>query len=329
MKPEISKRSLISCCSALLAPLALLVASAAAQDYPAKPVRIIVTFPAGGATDVLARLVAQKLNESHGQNFIVDNRPGATGTIAGAFVAKSAPDGYTLIMHSSSSYTAGFLYRKLSYDGARAFAPVIRIAIGGLYLVSSVTLPVKNVQELIALARRRPNEVTYATVGKGSAAHLSAEMFNAAAGIKTVTVDYKGAAPALLALAGGEVGFTVLNILDPQPFVKQGKLRSLAVTSAQRSPALPEVPTLLESGINVEANLWTGLFATAGTPAPIISKLNAEVTRIFNTPQTNTWLVTTLGGEFAPHTPEQFNEFLAGDTARWQKTIKQIGLQLD
>jgi tripartite-type tricarboxylate transporter receptor subunit TctC len=314
---------------ALLAVLAPLALGVTAQDYPVKPVRIIVPFPAGGSTDVLARMVAQKLNETHGQNYLVDNRPGATGTIAGAFVAKSAPDGYTLIMHSSSTYTAGFLYRKLSYDAARGFTPIVRIALGGLYLVSSATLPVKNVQELVTLARRRPNEVTYATVGKGSAAHLSAEMFNAAAGIKTVTVDYKGSAPALLALGSGEVGFTLLNILDPQPFVKQGKLRSLAVTSAQRSPALPDVPTLVESGINVEANLWTGLFATAGTPAPIIGKLNADITRHFNTPQTNAWLISALGGEFAPHTPEQFGAFLVGDIARWQKTIQQIGLQLD
>ena len=329
-KPGLIGRSSASLMlAALLIPSALLAMSAAAQDYPAKVVRIIVPFPAGGSTDVLARLVAQRLGESYGQNFLVENRPGATGTIGGAFVAKSAADGYTLIMHSSSTYTAGFLYRKLSYDAATAFAPIIRCAISGLYIVTSATLPVTNVKELVALARRRPNEVTYATVGKGSAAHMGAEMFNAATGIKTVTVDYKGSAPALLALASGEVGFSVLNILDPGPFVKQGKLRGLAVTSAKRSPAIPHVPTLLESGINVEASLWTGLFATAGTPAPIINKLNTEIARFISTPQTNTWLVSNLGGEFAPHTPEQFGEFLTGDIARWQKIIKQIGLQLD
>ncbi len=311
---------------ALLAPLGL---SAVAQDYPVKPVRIVVPFPPGGSTDVLARLVAQKLTQSQGQNVIVENRPGATGTIAGAVVAKSAPDGYTLIMHSSSSYTAGFLYSKLPYDAGRAFTPVIRCALSGLYMVSSASLPVRNVKELVALARRRPDEVTYATVGMGSIAHLGVEMFNAAAGIKTVTVAYKGAAPALVALASGEVGFTILNILDPQPFVKQGKLRSLAVTSAKRSPALPDVPTLQELGINVDAYLYTGLFAPSGTPAPIVNKLNAEITQIINEPQTHTWLVNNLGGEFSRHTPEQFGEFLAGDVANWQKIIKQIGLRLD
>lgn len=313
----------------LLASMAPLSLPATAQDYPSKTVRIVVPFPAGGSTDVLSRLIAQNLNESHGQSVIVENRPGATGTIAGAVVAKSPADGYTLVMHSSSSYTAGFLYRKLPYDAARAFAPILRCALSGLYMVSTASLPVNNIKELVALARKRPNELTYGTVGKGSAAHLAAEMFNAAAGIKTVAVAYKGAAPTLVGLASGEVGFTVLNILDPQPFVKQGKLRALAVTSAKRSPAIPDVPTLMESGINVEAYLWSGLFAPAGTPAPIINKLNADITRYLNSPKTSAWLINNLGGEFAPHTPEQFGAFLKSDTALWQKVIKQIGLQLD
>lgn len=316
-------------CVALFHALALTAAPLAAQDYPMKIVRIIVPFPAGGSTDVLARMIGQKLGETYGQNFLVDNRPGATGTIAGAFVAKSAPDGYTLMVHSSSSYTAGFLYRKLSYDAARAFAPIIRGTLSGLYIVSSATLPVKNVKELVALARQRPNELTFATVGRGSAAHMAAEMFSNAAGIKTVAVHYKGAGVSLIALSSGEVGFTVLNLLDPQPFVKQGKLRSIAVTSAKRSPALPDVPTLIESGINLQADLWMGMFAPAGTPAPIVNKLNTDISRYLGEPQTNAWLLTNMGGEFAPHTPEQFAEFLLVDTARWQKVIKQVGLQLD
>ena len=313
----------------LLGALAPLAPLAGAQDYPSKPVRIVVPFPAGGSTDVIARRVAQKLTETHGQNFIVDNRPGATGTIAGAVVAKSAPDGHTLIMHSTSSYVAGFLYRKLSYDGARAFAPILRCAISGLYIVSSASLPARDVKALVALAKRRPGELTFATVGSGSAAHLAAEMFNAAAGIKSQAVAYKGAAPALIALASGEVGFSVLNLLDPQPFVKQGKLRGLAVTSPKRSLALPDVPTLKESGIDVEAYLWTGLFATGGTPAAVINKLNTEITRFINEPQTNAWLLNSVGGEFSAHTPEQFGEFLAADSAGWQKVARQLGVQFD
>jgi len=313
----------------LLTLLAFLATTAVAQDYPARTVRIVVPFPAGGSTDILSRLLAQKLNQVHGPKFVVENRPGATGTIAGTFVAKSAPDGYTLLMHSSSSYLAGFIYTKLPYDAAHAFTPVIRCSISGLVLVSIASLPARNIKELVALARRRPNELTYATVGKGSIAHLAAEMFNNAAGIKTMPVDYKGAAPALTALASGEVGFTVLNLLDPQPFVKQGKLRSLAVTSAKRSPALPDVPTMQESGINVEAYLYMGLFAPAGTPAAVVNQLNAEITRIITEPQTNAWLVNNLGAEFSPHTPGEYGQFLARDVAGWQKVIKQIGLRLD
>jgi tripartite-type tricarboxylate transporter receptor subunit TctC len=309
--------------------LALLTFPVAAQNYPSKTVRIVVPFPAGGSTDVLARIVAENLNKSHGQLFIVDDRPGATGTIAGAMVASSAPDGYTLIMHSVSTYTAGYLYRKLSYDAARAFAPIINLSVNPFILVSASSLPVKNVKELIALARRRPNEVTYGTVGMGSGSHLVAEMFNAAAGLKTVAVAYKGSAPAMVALASGEVGFAVNNILDTRSFVNQGKMRALAVTGTKRSPAMPDVATMLESGIPVEANLWTGLFAPAATPRAIVNKLNEDITRIVDTPQMKEWLLNSLGGEFTPNTPEQFSAFLATDAAQWQKIVKEIGLQLD
>lgn len=308
---------------------ALLAFPIAAQDYPSKTVRIIVPFPAGGSTDILARMAAQKLNESHGQLFIAENRPGATGTIAGAFVAKSPADGYTLIMHSASTYTAGYLYRKLSYDAATAFAPIVNCVVNPFILVSAASLPVKNIAELIALARRRPNELTFATVGMGSGAHLATEMFNAAAGIKTVAIAYKGSTPAMVALASGETGFAINNILDTQSFVKQGKMRALAITGAKRSPAVPDVPTMIESGIQVEANLWTGLFAPAGTPRAIVNKLNEEIGRMLDTAQMKEWLLANLGGEIAPHTPEQFGVFLATDAARWQKIIKEIGLQLD
>lgn len=315
--------------SVLAALLAWLACPVAAQDYPAKVVRIIVPFPAGGSTDILARMAAQKLNESRGQNFIVENRAGATGTIASAFVAKSPADGYTLIMHSVSTYMAGYLYRKLPYDAATAFAPIINCTVNPFILVSASTLPVKNVKDLIALARRRPGELTYGTVGMGSGAHMVAEMFNTAAGIKSVAVAYKGSSPAMVALASGEVVFAVNNILDAQTFVKQGKMRALAVTGTKRSPAMPEVPTLIESGVQVEANLWTGLFAPEGTPRAIVNLLNQGIGRIWDTPEMKSWLLTGLGGEFTPNTPEQFAAFLQTDSARWQKIIKQMDLHLD
>jgi tripartite-type tricarboxylate transporter receptor subunit TctC len=217
----------------------------------------------------------------------------------------------------------------LSYDAATAFTPIVNCSVNPFYLLSASTLPVKNVAELVALARRRPGELSYGTVGAGSGAHLVSEMFNAAAGIKTVAVPYKGSVPAMTALASGEVVFAINNILDGQVFVKQGKMRGLAVTGAKRSPAVPDVPTLLESGINVEANIWTGLFAPEATPRAIVHKLNDEMARVFSTPESKQFLLTGLGGEFTSNTPEQFAAFLAADTARWQKIIKQIGLQLD
>ena len=313
----------------LPALLALCAGQVVAQDYPAKIVRIVVPFPAGGSTDIISRMAAQKLNESRGQNFIVEDRPGATGTIASAFVAKSAPDGYTLIMHSVSTYMAGYLYRNLSYDAAKAFAPIINCVVNPFILVSAASLPAKNVKELIALAKRHPNELTYGTVGRGSGAHMVSEMFNTAAGIKSVAVAYKGSAPAMVALASGEVVFAINNILDVQPFVRQGKMRALAVTGAKRSPAVPDVPTLLELGVNVEANLWTGLFAPEGTPRPVVNLLNASIGRIWDTAEMRSWLLASLGGEFTPNTPEQFASFLSTDAARWQKIIKQMDLHLD
>jgi tripartite-type tricarboxylate transporter receptor subunit TctC len=307
----------------------MLTVPLAAQDYPNRIAKVVVPFPAGGSTDILARTVAQKLNESYGQLFIVENRAGATGTIGGAFVAKSPADGYTLIMHSASTYTAGYLYRNLSYDAATAFAPVINLVVNPFIIVASTSLPVKSITELIALARRRPNELTYATVGLGSGSHLATEMFTTAAGIKTVAVAYKGSTPAMIALASGETGFATNNILDTQSFIKQGKMRALATTGAKRSPAVPDAPTLIEAGIPVEANLWTGLFATGGTPNAIVNKLNQDIARFFDTPQMKEWLLANLGGEYTPNTPEQFAAFLVNDSARWKKIVEQTGLRLD
>ena len=313
----------------LIVLLAIAALPVAAQSYPAKTVRIVVAFPAGGSTDAVARVVADNLNKQHGQLFVVDNRPGATGTIGSAVVANSPPDGHTLILHAGSTYIAGFMYRKVSYDPARAFAPIINAATNPFILVSSANLPVKSVSELIALAKRRPNEVTYGSVGSGSGSHLAAEMFNSAAGVKTVHVPYKGSAPVLVALISGEVAFSVNNILDTRPHIASGKMRGLAVTSAKRSPAVPNVPTLMESKLPIDVNLWFGLFAPAATPRPIIAKLNEDITRFLDTPQMKDWLLSALGAEFAPHTPEQFRAFVESDAARWVKIAKQIGVVLD
>ena len=309
---------------------AMLAFPAAAQNYPAKIVRIIGPFAAGGGNDVLARMLAQRLNESHGQFFMVENRGGATGTIGAALVAKSPPDGYTLILHSTSTYIAGYLYRSVPYDPVKSFTPVINCVINPFYLEANRSLPVKNVAELIALAKKNPNAVTYGSPGVGSGGHLVMEMFDAAARTRTVHVPFKGSAPAMTAAAGGEVALGITSILSGQMFVKTGKLRGLAVTGAARSPAVPEVPTMSEAGLpGFEAYLWTGILAPAGTPAALVNQLNASLSRILETQEMKEWLLQSIGGEFKPSTPEQFGAFLAIDVVRWQKVIKDTGVSLD
>jgi tripartite-type tricarboxylate transporter receptor subunit TctC len=302
-----------------------------AQNYPVKTGRIIVPFPPGGATDVFARMLAQKLNDKYGQFFIVENRPGATGTIGAAFVAKSPPDGYTLILHSPSSYTAGYMYKSVPYDSEKDFAPVIN-AVGDrpFYLVVNASIPVKSVADLIALARRRPGEIPYSSSGVGSGAHLVMEMLNSATQTAMVHVPFKGSVPAMAAMVNGEVLVGWDNVFSASPFVKMGRLRALAVSSAKRSPVVPDVPTIQESGINgFEAYLWIGILAPAGTPAAIVERLNADWTQALQAPAMKEWMLGQLSGDFTPNTPKQFAEFLAIDTARWRKIIKGTGARLD
>ncbi|HSQ04937.1 MAG TPA: tripartite tricarboxylate transporter substrate binding protein [Burkholderiales bacterium] len=314
----------------LIVTMAALAFPAAAQNYPNKVVRIIGPFAAGGGIDVLARQIAQKLNESYGQFFMVENRAGATGTMGAAIVAKSPPDGYNLILHSSSTYIAPYLYRSVPYDAVRSFAPVVNCVMYPFYIVAAPSLPAKNVRELIALAKKNLAQLTYATPGYGSGGHLVMEMLNTAAGLKLVQIPYKGSASWLTAVGSGEVALGITSILTAQPLVKVGKLHGMAVTSAKRSPAVPEVPTMIESGLpGFEANLWAGLFSTAGTPAAIVNQLNTSVTRILTTAEMKDWLLQSMGGEFTSNTPEQFSEFLASDTARWRKVIKDNNVHLD
>jgi tripartite-type tricarboxylate transporter receptor subunit TctC len=301
----------------------------AAQNYPNKTVRIIGPFAAGAGSDVLARMLAQKLNDAFGQYFIVENRAGATGTIGAAFVAKAPPDGSALILHSSSTFLAGFMYRSLSYDPVKSFAPVINCVTYPFYIVSSAALPIKTVPQLVALAKKHPGELTSGSPGMGSGGHLVMEMFNSAAGTKIVHVPFKGSGPAMTAAASGEVSLVVTSILSGEQFVKIGKLRGLAITGATRSKSVPNVPTLVESGVPLEAYLWMGIFTTAGTPAPIINQLNTALTRILSAQELKDWLSNSIGGEFAPNTPEQFAAFITNDVAQWQKVIKDIGVMLD
>ena len=276
--------------SPLRRPCAALAAFAtlahAQTPYPTKPIRIVVPFPAGGTTDILARAVAQRLTETLGQPVVVDNRPGAGGNIGAELVAKAAPDGYTLLMGTVGTHAINAsLYAKMPYDHVRDFAPVILVAGVPNVLVINPALPVNSVQELIAYGKANPGKLNFASSGNGTSIHLSAELFKTMTGVQMAHVPYKGSAPALVDLMGGQVQLMFDNLPSALPQIKAGKLKALAVTSAQRSSALPDVPTVIESGLpGFEASSWFGLLAPAGTPKDIIAKLNGEVAKWLATP---------------------------------------------
>src|SRR5262245_38476430 len=265
----------------LLAALALLVGSASAQQYPAGPMRIVVPFTPGGGTDILARLIAQKLNESWGQPVVVDNRPGASGTVGTALVAKAAADGQTLLIVPAGYAGNPGLYRQLPYDHTRDLAPVSCLASGPLVLVVHPSLPAKSVKELIAFARARPGEINFGSSGAGTLPHLSAELFNSMSGIRMVHILYKGAGAAVTDVLAGRVPIYFMNILQSLQLIKAGKLRALGVTTPQRSPIAPEIPAIAETGLKgYDMTNWYGLLVPAGTSREVIAKLKAESARL-------------------------------------------------
>ncbi|HEY4137833.1 MAG TPA: tripartite tricarboxylate transporter substrate binding protein, partial [Casimicrobiaceae bacterium] len=256
------------------------------STYPTKPVRLVVPFPAAGTTDIIARATAQKLSEAWGQQVIVDNRPGAAGNIGSELVAKSAPDGYTLLMGTVGTHAINpSLYAKMPYDHVKDFAPVILVAGVPNVLVVNPELPVKSVPELIAYAKANPGKLNFASSGSGTSIHLSGELFKAMTGVQMTHVPYKGSAPALTDLVGGQVQLMFDNLPSSLAFIKAGKLRAIAVTSKARAAALPDVPTVAESIPGFEASSWFGILAPAGTPPDIIARINGEVTRWLATPE--------------------------------------------
>ncbi len=311
----------------LLTSAALCVAPAAAQDYPSKPIRIIDSFPAGGNTDVLARTLGQKLHESWGQPVIVDNRPGAAGNVGAEIAAKSAPDGYTLLMGLTTTLAPSMtLYPKLPYNAVRDFAPVGLVASSQLVMLVHPSLPVKTVKDLIALARARPGELRYASSGVGGPIHLAAELFRIRAGINIVHVAYKGGAPAAIGVASGESQMGFASLAASRPLITAGKLRPIAVSTPKRANALPDVPTIAESGLpGFDITTWYGLLAPAGTPAAIIAKLNSEVARILKLPDVIDRL-STLGLEPKTSTAEHFGAILRKEIALYAKIIKDAGI---
>jgi len=311
--------------------LALCAGATHAQtNYPARATRIVVGFAPGGGTDVMARFFAQKLSESFGQSFVVENRPGAGSNIGADYVAKSAPDGYTLLMAIQSLTINVSLYNKLTYDAVKDFAPISTVAATPNCFAVHPSLPVKTMRDLIALAKAKPGEIAYASPGSGTPVHLSMELFRSMAGIKLLHIPYNGAGPATTAVLGGQVPLLPNGLPITLPHARSGKLRMLAVTSPERSQLAPEVPTVAEAaGLKgYEANIWYGLLAPAGTPAPIINKLNAEVERLLQQREVRERLAT-LGFEPIRNTPAAFAELIKTDIQKWGKVVSESGARAD
>ena len=314
----------------LAAATVALCGIAHAQSYPSKPVRMIVPFPAGGATDIVGRLIAQKLTESWGQQVIVDNRGGAGGTIGSDSAAKAAPDGYTMLVGTSSTHAvAPSLYSRLAYDPVRDFAPVTLIANATILLAIHPSLPARSVRDLIAIAKKEPDALSFASSGNGGISHLVGEQFKAVAGVRMLHVPYKGDSPALIDLVSGQVHLMFGTAVSFLPYVKSGRLNALAVTNPNRSPIVPNVPTVAESGLpGFEALQWFGVLVPAGTPRDVVAKLNADIVRAVRLPDVRERM-TSLGAEVVGSTPEQFAAFQKADTAKWAKVVKQSGAKID
>jgi tripartite-type tricarboxylate transporter receptor subunit TctC len=315
-------RAAVSACLA-----AVIVCAAHAQEYPSRPVRVIVPFAAGGPNDLIVRLVAQKLAASLGQPFLVENRAGAGGNIGTDYVAKSAPDGYTLLSVGPGSLIINPLMGKVPYDTERDFAPIALMARAPNALVAHPSLAAHSVKELIALARARPGAINYGSGGNGSTPHLAAALFAAMAGVELTHVPYKGTAPATADLIGGQVQIAFLGIPAVLPHVRSGKLRVLAVTGLQRSAELPDVPTVDESGVaGYEVNPWYGLLAPVGTPRAIVARLGAETTRVVRAAEMREKLAGQ-GAEAVGGTPEEYAAVIRADTATWTRVVGQAGLR--
>jgi tripartite-type tricarboxylate transporter receptor subunit TctC len=298
-----------------------------AQQYPTKPIRMVVAFAAGGAPDIIGRIVGQRLNESLGQPVIVDNRPGATGNIGAEIVAKASPDGYTLFMATLSVAISPAFFRSLPFDPVKSFAPVGMVASVPLILVVHPSLPAKSVQELIELARSRPGAYNYASVGNGSPQHLSAELFKTTAGVNLVHVPYKGGGPATVAVLQGEAHLFFAGMPPALPHVKAGRLRALAVSTVKRSPSAPEVPTASEAGLpGFEADNWNAMLAPRGTPQRIVDLLNQELGKILKLSQIQALLIQT-GAEAAYSTPQELAERIKSETVKWGKVARAAGVK--
>ena len=308
---------------------AALCGSAQAQGYPSKPVTIVVPFAPGGATDIMARQLAERLHKRLGQPVIVENKAGAGTMIASEYVAKAAPDGHTVLLAASSLGIAPSLYSKVNYDPVKDFTPISLVASVVHVLEVHPSVPAKNVAELIAWIKANPGKVNYGSVGAGTSTHLESELFNTMAGVKMTHVPYKGSAPALMDLVGGNLQVMFDAWASSGPFIKDGKTRLLAVTTAQRSKILPDVPTVAESGLpGYEAMPWLGFVAPAGTPAAVVGKFHAELMEVLKEPEVQEKF-RSLGLDIIGDTPQEFGEFIKKDIVKWAKVIKESGAKAD
>jgi len=321
------KRFLTAVAAGMLAAAA---GTAAAQTFPSKQLRMVVTFPTGGAPDILARTIAEKLDPAWGQTMIVDNKPGAGGNIGAEFVARAPADGHTLVMGTVGTHSInGSLYAKIPYDMVRDFAPVTLIASTPNLLVVNNDIPAKNLQELIALAKAKPGTLTYGSPGIGTSVHVSGELFNSLAGVKTTHVPYKGRQMAIPDLLGGSISMMFDNMPSAIPVVREGKLRAIGVTSAKRSASAPEIPTIAEQGLpGFEATSWFAVFAPAGTPRPVVDRLHAEIVRIFGLPDVQAKM-KTLGLDPILGGPDELAKTQAAEITKWAKVIKDSGAKAE
>jgi tripartite-type tricarboxylate transporter receptor subunit TctC len=303
--------------------------TAAAQTYPARPVRIVVPSSIGGGTDIVARVIAHKLSEAMGQQFVVENRPGASTMIGGEVVARAAPDGYTLLMGISTLAINPAMFRKVPYDAQRDFVPITQAVFLPNILIVHPSLPVRTVKELIAFAKARPGALNFASAGTGTNPHLSMELFRVMARLDIVHIAYKGSAPGVTDLLSGHVSLMTPNILTAMPHVRSGRLRALGVTSARRASGAPDIPTMAQAGLpGYEAVQWYGLLAPRGTSASIASGLNAAATRSLRLPEVRQRLAGD-GAEVVASTPEEFGAFIRAETAKWAKVVKDAGIAPD
>jgi tripartite-type tricarboxylate transporter receptor subunit TctC len=305
------------------------VTEVAAQAYPAKPVRLVVAFPAGGGIDSVTRLLGPKLSEALGQQMIIENRVGASGNIGTDFVAKSPPDGYTVLMAYASHASNAALFDKLPYDTVKDFQPVSMIGAVPHVILVNPSLPVRTVAELARLAKAKPGEILYSSPGNGTPLHLATELLNVMAGIRLTHIPYKGAQPAMVSTISGETHMTITTMVVATPLVNAGRLRAVAVASAKRVPTFPKLPTVAESGVRgTESNSWYGMLVPAGTPRPVVDRLHGAMVKALGAPDIREKFAAQ-SVEISGNTPEEFDAVIRSEIAKWSKVVKASGAKAD